>query len=630
MPDIIKEILKTLPEGVVSDSSYEVANIVLYTKNKDFFINPDEYIKKAVNLFKKRIELRIDPEILIAPEEAEKIIKTIVPTEAGITAIFFDTQRSICYIEAEKPGLVIGKEGENLKEIKGKTLWIPIVKRTPPLKSKIIEDIRSVLYRYSDYRRKLLNRIGHRIYDGWIRERREKWVRLTFFGAGRQVGRSCLFFQTPESRLLLDCGINMAAPNSDAYPILNVPEFNVKELDGVIITHAHLDHSGFVPYLFKFGYNGPVYCTEPTRDVTALLMLDYIKIMRSEKREPIYELDDVKEFVKHCVTLNWEEVMDITPDIRLTFYNSGHILGSCLVHLNVGNGLHNFVYTADVKFGRTVMLDQAVSTFARLETLCIESTYGGKENVMPPQKEQDKILQEIIKNTIERGGRVLMPVLGSGRAQEMMILIEEAIRNKFIPEVPVYIDGLVWDITAIHTAYPEFLNAKLRRMIFKKEQNPFLNPIFKRVGSAKERQQVIEETGPCIIIATSGMLVGGPSVEYLRYLADNPKNTLIFSCYQAEGSLGRRILEGLKELTFKNGTKVEVTPLKMEIFKIEITDHSDRKQLINYIFNCSPKPKKIVIQHGESSRALDLASSIYRLTKIETIVPRNLETIRLR
>ena len=417
-------------------------------------------------------------------------------------------------IEAEKPGLAIGKQGALLREIREKTLWVPIIRRKPAIRSKLIENIRAVLYQNSDFRRKFLDKIGHRIYDGWMREKKHEWVRLTYLGAGRQVGRSCFLLQTPESRVLLDCGIDPAqqSDNPEAYPYLEVPEFKVNELDAVIVSHAHLDHSALIPYLIKFGYSGPIYCTPPTRDVMALLQLDYIKIMRNDGKDPLYTAEEVKNMVMQCITLDFNEVTDITPDMRITLYNSGHILGSAMVHIHIGNGLHNLLYGADMKFGKTALLEPAVSDFPRLETLMIEATYGGKDNILPTRKECEDQLRDIILKTIKRGGKVLTPVLGVGRSQEIMMVIEEMVRTGVMEEIPVYVDGMVWDITAIHTAYPEYLNTTIRKLIFHKDHNPFLHPMFKRVGSQKERMQIIEETGPCVILATSGMLFGRPSV----------------------------------------------------------------------------------------------------------------------
>ena len=630
MSKIINEIMKHLPPDKISEAVFESANIVLYTKSKDFFFNNNGMIKDIVNTIKKRIELRPDPAIVLDMEETEKLIRESIPEEAGITQVIFDPQRSIVVIEAEKPGLAIGKQGSILRDIRNKTLWIPLIKRTPAIRSQLIENIRAVLYQNSDYRRKFLDKVGHRVYDGWIREKKQEWVRLSVLGGGRQVGRSCHFLQTPESRILLDCGVDVAQ-EKDAYPYLDAPEFNINELDGVIISHSHLDHAGFVPYLFKFGYRGPVYCTEPTRDVMSLLLLDYIKIMRAEGKEPIFSSEDVREMVKHTICLEYDEVTDVTPDVRITLHNAGHIIGSAMVHLNVGNGLHNILYTADMKFGKTKLLEPAVTKFQRLETMIIEATYGGKDNVLPSRQENENFLADIIKKTISRGGKVLIPVLGSGRAQETMLIVESMVRSGQLENIPVYIDGMVWDITAIHSAYPEYLNNSVRKLIFHKNQNPFLSEIFRRVGSTKERKQILEDGGPCVIMATSGMLVGGPSVEYLRALAQGNKHSLVFVCYQGEGSMGRRIQRGERELIFGSGNRQEVQKLNMEVYTIEgFTGHSGRKQLMSYIYKCNPKPKKVIINHGENSRCLDLASSIHKMHRTESVAPRNLEVVRIK
>lgn len=625
---IIKEILSQLPEDKISDACFEGANIVLYTKDKEFFLNNNGLIRKIVDNIKKRVELRPDPAITADKEDAEEIIRKSIPEEAGVDKVIFDPQRSRVIIEAEKPGIAIGKQGDILREIRKNTLWVPLIRRKPAIRSQLIENIREVLYQNSDYRRKFLDKIGHRIYDGWIREKKNEWIRISYLGGGRQVGRSCLFLQTPESRVLLDCGVDVASER-EGYPFLDAPEFNINDLDAVVLTHSHLDHCGFIPYLYKYGYRGPVYCTAPTRDVSALMLIDYVKIMRSNAKEPIFSIDDIKEMVRHTICLDYNEVSDITPDVRITLYNAGHILGSAMIHLHIGNGLHNIVYTGDMKFGKTRLLDTAVTKFPRVETLIMESTYGGRDNILQSRKECEDEVADIIKNTIKRKGKVLIPVLGSGRAQEVLLIVENLIRTGGIEKVPVFIDGSVWDITAIHTAYPEFLNSSVRKQIFHKDQNPFLSDIFQRVGSQKERKQVIEETGSCIILATSGMLVGGPSVQYLKQLADNPKNSLLFVSYQGEGSLGRRIQRGEREMSVDGGK--EITQIKMEIYTIEgFTGHSGRKELLNFVYRCDPKPKKVILNHGESSRCLDLASSLHKMNRIETSAPRNLESLRLK
>ena len=465
-----------------------------------------------------------------------------------------------------------------------------------------------------------------------MRQKKEEWIRLSYLGGGRQVGRSCLLLQTPESRVLLDCGINVAADEDHAYPYLEAPEFKIDELDAVIISHAHLDHTGFLPYLIKYGYKGPIYCTAPTRDIMSLLLLDCVKIGYYQGRDPLFSQADVKEMVKQTITLEYDEVTDITPDVRITLYNAGHILGSSMVHIHIGNGLHNMVYTGDMKFGKTDLLDQAVTKFPRLETLCIESTYGGKENIQPSKEECDQQFFDILKATLERGGKVLCPVLGVGRAQEIMLMVQKCAKEGTLPKVPVYVDGMVWDITAIHTAYPEYMNSLVRKQIFHDEENPFKDPMFKQVGSQKERKEVLENEGACIVIATSGMLVGGASVQYLQELAEDQKNAIVFTCYQGPGSLGKRISDGEREISFDAGSgKSNIMKINMDVHIIEgLSGHSSRTQLLNYLARVIPKPKKIIINHGESSRSLDLASTIHKLQKCETAVPRNLEVIRIK
>lgn len=628
MPDILKSITTELPTGVISEAIFEGANIVLYTSNKEFFKTGDSKIKQAVDKVKKRIELRADKSLLASEKETEDTIRALVSHEAEIENIIFDVQRSIVIIEAKKPGMVIGKQGSILADIKNSTMWIPVVQRSPAIPSKITEKIRSVLYANNNYRKKFLNDIGKKIYKDWSPDKMDLWVRLTYLGSGRQVGRSCLLLQTPNSKILLDCGINPGiAEGPERFPYLNVPEIgDLNSIDAIILSHAHTDHSGLVPYLYKMGYKGPIYMTAPTRDISALLELDFVGVAYKQAETPIFKPENIKDMVKHSICLNYGEVHDITPDIRITFYNAGHVLGSAVVHINIGNGLHNFVYSADTNYRKTRLLDPAVNKFPRAESVTIESTYGAKTDVLPPRKEVEEEFIRLANETIKKGGKILLPELGLGHAQETVLRVEEAVRTGQLPNIPVYLDGMLWDITAIHTAYPDFLAASVRNQIFQ-DNNPFTSPILKRVGSPAERKQVIEG-GPCIIIATSGMLVGGASVEYFKHLADNPNNLMVFGCYQAVGSPGRQIQEGNRIISLSDGEKVEIKMRAETMYGLSA--HSGRNDLLQYINRMVPRPKKVIINHGEVSKCLDLASTIYKSNRIETVVPRNLETIRLK
>jgi len=629
MADILKTIEEQLPRGVVSSTIFEGANIVVYTADTSFLKNGEEKVKEIVNNIKKRVELRADKKILMSPEETEKKIKEIIPSEAEISKIIFDPQRSIVIIETSKPGLAIGKAGSLLREIKQETFWKPEVQRSAAIPSKITEKIREVLYQDNSYRKKFLNSIGEKIYKEWSSDKIEEWVRLTALGAARQVGRSCFLLQTPISKIIVDCGVDVSASGKDKYPYLEAPELDLSTVDAVVISHAHIDHVGLVPYLYKMGYKGPVYMTPPTRDIAALLSLDFIGVAYKQAAAPLFKSSDVREMVKHSICLNYNEVTDITPDVRITMYNAGHVIGSSMIHFNIGNGLHNYLYTGDSKFGKSRLLDPAASHFPRLETLQLESTYGGKDRTSPPRRETEQQLIDYVNKIISRGGKLLIPELGLGRAQESMLVLEDAMKTGKIPRVPIYIDGMIWDINAIHTAYPEFLSNSVRSSIFS-NNNPFISGTFKQVGSAQERKEVIER-GPCIVLATSGMLVGGASVEYFKEFADNEKNGLCFVCYQGVGSLGRQVMDGLKEATFNVEGKDETVKINFEVKNVEgFSAHSSRNELMAFVSNITPKPKRIIINHGEQSQSLDFASSVYKAHKVETLVPKNLETIRLR
>lgn len=630
MADILKTIKEEIPSSI-SDANFEGANIVLYTEDKEFFKNGDNKIKEVVSKIKKRVELRADKKILVSEEETEKTIRALVQEDAEIVNIIFDVQRSVVVIEAKKPGLVIGKQGSILNDIKRSTFWLPVVQRSPAIPSKITEKIRSVLYANNTYRRKFLHDVGKKIYNDWNPEKKEMWVRLSVLGSGGQVGRSCFLLHTPNSKVLLDCGINPAIQDGpEKFPYLDVSEIgDINSIDAIILSHAHLDHCGLIPYLYKMGYRGPTYMTAPTRDIAALQQLDMVGIAFKKAQFPLYKAEDIKEMVRHSICLEYGEVTDITPDIRITLYNAGHVLGSAQTHINIGNGLHNFVYTGDTKYSKTRLLDPAVNRFPRVETIQLESTYGSKQDTLPPLREVEERFLNLVKDTIARGGKVLLPDLGFGHAQETVLRVEEAVRTGKLPKIPVYVDGIIWDINAIHTAYPDFLSANIRNQVFQ-DNNPFLSDIFTRIGSPTERKNVIEG-GPCIVIATSGMLVGGASVEYFRHFAGNEKNTIVFGCYQAAGSLGREVKEGAKEVNLGQDYGNEVVRVNLTVETMYgLSAHSGRNELMQFINRMSPKPKKIIINHGEISKSLDLASTLYRSYKVETTVPKNLETIRLK
>lgn len=620
--EILEKVKSSLPEGVVDRIDLEGCEIIVYTKDKIFFSESSEHVKEVVNQLKKRIEIRADVSLCLSTEETEKKIREIIPEEAGIKNIKFQPDRSLVIINAEKPGLVIGRGGESFRQIKQETFWVPRIERTPEINSAVIKSIRELLHTETVWRKKFLKDVGENIFSERVTNR--DWIRLTFLGGYREVGRSCTLVETPKSKILIDCGINAGANDGNAYPILQVKEFDPKEIDALILSHAHLDHVGMMPYLYEYGYEGPMYCTTPTLDLSTMLCMDYIDVLQKNGKQPPFTAKGVKEMVKHSITLDYNEVSDVGPDTRLTFQPSGHLLGSSLVHLHIGQGLHNIVYTGDIKFSPTRLFDPAFTDFQRVETLIIESTYGGQNDVMPSRRESESQFLELVNNTIERGGKVIIPSFAVGRAQEVMCILSE---TGF--ENPVYIDGMIWDATAIHTTYPEYLSKRLERKIFQGE-NPFLNPIFKKISTPAEREKVWEED-PCVIISTSGMLTGGPVMEHIKGLGGNEKNSLLFVGYQGEGTLGRRIQKGWREIPININGKQSVMELKMQVNTIDgLSGHSDRNQLLNFVNKLRTRPERIITCHGDSNTPINFARSLYKIFKIETLAPKNLETIRLR
>jgi len=296
-----------------------------------------------------------------------------------------------------------------------------------------------------------------------------------------------------------------------------------------------------------------------------------------------------------------------------------------MVHLHIGEGWHNFIYSGDYKLRNSMLFDGCQTVFPRIETFMTESTYGGADNTMPSRDECEANLMKIVRETIARKGKVLIPSLGVGRSQEIMLILEKFSREEKI-DFPIYVDGMIWDITAIHNSYPRFLAKDVKDKIFYEGNDPFLSKIFKQIGSAKERQAAINGP-PCIIIATSGMLTGGPSVQYFKELADNAKNSVIFVNYQGEGTLGKKIQSGEKEVNI-DGENINV---KIEVNTLEgLSGHCDRNELMEFINKVKPRPRRVLVVHGEQSRALDLASSIHKQFKIETMAPKNLEVVRLK
>lgn len=625
--NIKKQISNYLTEKNITFSKIEseASEVAIYTSDPYSFFENKQIVGNLAEKFKKRINIRTDKAVLLDPAQAYTKIKEIVPEDAGIKSIVFDGVFSEVVIEAEKPGVVIGKLGDVSKEIIKQTKWIPKILRAPLEPSEIIKKIRGYAIKNNSERKQFLKDVAKKIYSPTVSTK--EWVRVTALGGFREVGRSSILLETPDTKILLDCGINTADKNEEA-PYFGVIRFPLNELDAVVISHAHIDHVGFLPYLFRAGYRGPIYCTDPTKDIMALLLLDAIYVSEKSGKKALYGEEDVKQVIKHCITKNFREVTDIAPGIRLTFHNASHILGSASVHLHIGDGKHNLVYSSDIKYGFTRLYNNIDTGYPRVDTLILESTYGGKPINPSRNKSEDRLI-EILNETYDKGGITLIPVFSVGRAQEVMIVLEDYFRKGKLKSQNVFIDGMTKEASLIHTVYPEYLKMNIKTRVLQ-NNSPFSSKLFKSVSYEENNRETAINTPGSIIIASSGMLTGGPSVSYFNDLADNPNNTMVFVGYQAKNSLGYKIQRGLKSMvvTDSNGKSrnLEVN-LRLETIDA-FSGHAYRQELLNYLTNINPKPKTILINHGDSCQ--EFARFVSKKFHINTLAIQNLESVRLR
>lgn len=631
LDDLKAEIAAEIPNDIsVSDVTYEGPELVIYTRDPKKFAQNGDLIRTLARKLRKRITVRPDPDVLARPTDAEAQIRAIIPDEAGVTDLDFHADTGEVVIEAQKPGMVIGRHGSTLREITQKIGWTPEVVRTPPIESSTVSNVRNFLKQEREDRREILERVGRQIHREELAD--EQWVRISTLGCCREVGRASFILSTAETRILIDCGDKPGA--EDEVPYLQTPEVNpLNSIDAVVLTHAHLDHSALIPLLFKYGYDGPIYCTEPTRDLMGLLTLDYLDVAAKEGRTPPYESEMVREALKHTIPLEYGDVTDIAPDVKLTLHNAGHILGSAVSHFHIGDGLYNVAFSGDIHYEDTRLFNGAVNEFPRVETLVMESTYGGRNDYQTDQADSEQKLMDVIQETYDRGGKVLIPSFAVGRSQEIMLVIEEAMREGKIPEMPVHLDGMIWEATAIHTTYPEYLRDDLRDRIFHENENPFLSSQFNHIDGGEDERRDVTDDDPSIILSTSGMVTGGPIMSWLEHLGPDPDTTMAFVGYQAQGTLGRRIQNGWDEIPMngRGGGRSGTLSLDLSVETVDgFSGHSGRQGLVDYVRTMNPRPEKVLCVHGDESSVQDLSSALYHKFDMRTFAPKNLETFRFR
>jgi len=630
--NIMATILQSIPrEAKVSKIEYEGPRIALYTTSPRYLLEHNDIISNLVNLIKKRIVVRTDEKIRKSEEDARKILLDLVPKEANLQNTFFDITTGEVSLEAKRPWLLQRKSTEfNHAEVTEKIGWTLRIRKATTNPSNTIQLINYNLKVSAVERGKQLRQVGEEIFRPRLSQKSE--VSLLTLGGFGQVGRSCMLLTTSESKILLDCGINPGARSpSESFPRLDWANISLDDLDAIVIGHAHLDHTGFLPTLCKYGYKGPIYCTEPTLPMMNLIQLDAIKVASAQGRTPIYAERDVKQIMKQAITIPYGTVTDISPDIKLVFANAGHILGSALCHFHIGNGDHNFVYSGDIKFGKSILFEAASWNFPRVETLLIESTYGAKEDIQPSRQEVESAFINAVNTTLADGGKILIPIPAVGRAQEIMMVIDHYMKSGEMVEAPVFMEGMISEASAIHEAHPEYLAHELRKKILETDDNPFDSEYFTNIEHPDAREEPLRDNSPCIIIATSGMLEGGPVLEYFRNIVPDKKNKLLFVSYQVNGTMGRRVLDGSKQVSIvgKEG-KIEVVTINCSVERLDgFSGHSDFNQLISFVQKLRPKLRRVLVNHGERRKSENLSMTIRRMFRVPTHYPQVQEAIKL-
>jgi uncharacterized protein len=606
-------ILQSLPqEASLTKIEYEGPCIALYSKNPSYLLQNNQLVLNMVNTIKKRIVIRTDESIRLSQDESTKLIADTIPKDAVVTGTFFDAVLGEAVIFAKKPWLILRED--NSLDLTEKIGWKVRVRKAPQ-NMLPIETLYKTLAEKTSQRIKFYREVGDKIFRPKLSDQAE--ASLLTLGGFAEIGRSCMLLETRESKIILDCGLNVSAKDPlAATPRFDIAGISMEDIDAVVLSHAHLDHTGFTPALFKYGYRGPVYCTEPTILLMSMLQREYLRHCGSDT---FFSEQDIDNAVTHTITLMHGIVTDISPDVKLVLSNSGHIIGSTSVHLHIGNGEHNLVYTGDMKFGKTLTLENASWNFPRVETMIIESTYGGKEDIMCSHEQAEAHLATAIESTVAAGGHVLMPVPAVGVSQELILLLDRFTKSGSL-RTKVLVEKIISEATAVYEAYPEFLSKELGNHVLESETSQF-GPQFSIVES-----DTLKPSEPAVVLAPSSMLVGGPSVDYLKQIANDPRNTLIMLSYQSLDTPGRALLDGARQITIK-GESVKV---ECQVKRIDgLSSHSDYNQLMAYVMRLRPKLRRVLVNHGERPKAQNLASMINKQLRIQTQHPLVQEAIKL-
>jgi metallo-beta-lactamase family protein len=449
-------------------------------------------------------------------------------------------------------------------------------------------------------------------------------MEITFYGAARTVTGSQHLLEVNGRRILLDCGLYQGPRHESTDRNRNLP-FDASTVDTLVLSHAHIDHSGNIPNLVKSGFTGDIVATSATRDLCSIMLRDSAKIQESDvaylnkKRrrdnlpplEPIYTMADALASLKQFIGINYERPYQVAPGITLTFYDAGHVLGSALVVLDIADAGHGrparVVFTGDLGRANRPILNDPVF-LDRADVLIMESTYGDREH--PDDVDTDHRLEEIIRDTVKQGGKVIVPAFAIGRTQELVYRLNNLVERRDLPpNLQVYVDSpLAIDATAVFRAHPEAYDADIAEVLVSdRDRDPFGFAMMRYTRSPEESKELNFLRQPAVIISASGMAETGRILHHLKNNIEDPRSTVLITGFQAPETLGRRLVDGHKRVKiFGEDYDVRARVLSLN----GLSGHADRSELLAWAKRLQPPPGHTFLVHGEPDAAFALADSL--------------------
>lgn len=461
-------------------------------------------------------------------------------------------------------------------------------------------------------------------------------VKIQFWGAARTVTGSMHLLSVNGARILLECGLYQGKRQESFERNRHLP-FDARDVDVMILSHAHIDHSGNIPNLVKSGFQGPIYSTFATRDLCAAMLRDsghiqemdveYVNRKRARKGEPpvepIYTSEDAVQCLGQFISIGYKRSFPILPDVSLTFLDAGHILGSAIVILDVGNRSEDatkaqrLVFSGDLGRPEKPILEDP-STIEGCDTLIIESTYGDRRH--PDTADAQRELKKIVLETAHRGGKLIVPAFAVGRTQELVYSLHQLTLAGEIPELPVFVDSpLAIDVTGVFRLHPECYDREVEQFLHDTgARDPFGFSRLQYTRSVAQSKAINDVKEPAVIISASGMAEAGRIQHHLKNNIDDPRNTVLFVGWQAPNTLGRYILEEHETVKIFG----ERYPLRAQIAVINgFSAHADRDELLGWVLAMDRLPSKAFIVHGEPEPAQAIADELTELGIAETAVP---------